>query len=159
MPCIGIRYPLQAMMYICSGPNFTYSTLKDHCPKGFSIPCWGMTWHDMVFTWSQYLSIQGLCFFNTVLLFIEIVNKLRESTLLVGISIDSVTHFRHLDTKYCRISHNMALIWPKHGPYMIQIIGYWMVFFCFACVTLQWKFEPFQTCRINDIVKIAKTWS
>ena len=34
--------------------------------------------HDMVLTWSQYLSIPGLCFFNTVLLFIEIVNKFQK---------------------------------------------------------------------------------
>ena len=40
----------QAMMCICSGLNFKHYTLKDHCPKGLSIPCREMAWHDMVFT-------------------------------------------------------------------------------------------------------------
>ena len=34
--------------------------------------------HDMVPTWSQYFTIPGLYFFNTVLLFIEIVNIFRK---------------------------------------------------------------------------------
>ena len=60
--------------------------------------------------------------------------------------------------RYCRNSPNMALLWPKHGPYMVPIIWYLMVLFYLACTTLQWKFEVLQASRSKDNVKIVKTW-
>ena len=61
--------------------------------------------------------------------------------------------------KYCKNSQNMVLIWFKYGPYMVPIIWHWLVFLYLACMTLQWKFEPYQASRSEDIVEIAKTWS
>ena len=61
--------------------------------------------------------------------------------------------------RYCRNSPNMALLWPKHGPYMVPIIWYFMVFSYLDCMTLKLKFEPFQASRSKDIVEKVKTWS
>ena len=60
--------------------------------------------------------------------------------------------------KYCKNSQNMVLIWFKYGPYMVPIIWHWLVFLYLACMTLQWKFEPYQASRSEDIVEIAKAW-
>ena len=60
--------------------------------------------------------------------------------------------------KYCKNSQNMVLIWFKYGPYLVPIIWHWLVFLYLACMTLQWKFEPYQASRSKDIVEKAKTW-
>ena len=49
----------------------------------------------------------------------------------------------------------MGLIWLKYGPYMFQIIWNWLVIFYFACMILQWKFEPLHASRSKFIVYIA----
>ena len=114
----------QAMMCICSGPNFKHYILKDHCPKGLSIPCREMAWHDMVFTcqaspspaekwhgmtWCSHgpnIEHSRDTFFSLFHHPFKIANKSLESTPLVGTSIDPVTHFRHLET----ISQNSQTI-------------------------------------------------
>ena len=39
-----------------------------------------------------------------------------------GNSAENLSHFRHLEAKYCRNSQNRALIWPRHGLDIGQII-------------------------------------
>ena len=60
--------------------------------------------------------------------------------------------------RYCRNSQNLALIWPKHGSYMIPIIWHWIVFFYLTFMTLLWKFEPFQESRSKYMVERVQMW-
>ena len=56
------------------------------------------------------------------------------SILLFGMHV-SLVKFWFISVIYYRNSQNMALIWPKHGPYIIPIIWHWIVCFFLACMS------------------------
>ena len=58
-------------------------------------------------------------------------------------------------------------IWPQYGPTLAliwsQFIENYRVVLYWVCMTLQWKFEPFQASTSKDIVEnshdLAQTWT